>query len=274
MRFHSSLNRLPIIAVPLLLLTGCAVTPLRTGERASVEYLCRLDNGQAIAASAPAGSVPGASSSFFSSREEGPLHLTAGVRPEGEEPGLSEDFNSVLASRIALALPGIKPGEKKSLRFTAEPVKRSDGSDRLLPMALVRVRPKEFRIPLADYEARFGRKPAKGDSYGTDPLFTAAVDRVTGTEVVIRFSPVKTEHLTTPFGPAHIRDAKERYEIVLEPKIGSLVRSGPILGRIVRITDTMFVIDYTNPFGGESLDCDIAVSAATRPARDAVTAKK
>jgi FKBP-type peptidyl-prolyl cis-trans isomerase 2 len=66
----------------------------------------------------------------------------------------------------------------------------------------------------------------------------------------------------TPFGKGTVKESGNVYIIDIDAKVGALVRSGPMVGRIVEVgegeTGTI-TIDYSHPFGGESLDCDITL---------------
>jgi FKBP-type peptidyl-prolyl cis-trans isomerase 2 len=43
------------------------------------------------------------------------------------------------------------------------------------------------------------------------------------------------------------------------------VRSGGMIGRIVQVTDRMITIDYSHPFGYETLKCEVKVEDVSRP---------
>ena len=67
----------------------------------------------------------------------------------------------------------------------------------------------------------------------------------------------------TPFGVGRIREEADAYKIDIDARKGSLIRSGPLVGRITDVDDQFMVIDYRNPFGGETLSCDVTVSKIT-----------
>ena len=126
-------------------------------------------------------------------------------------------------------------------------------------MARVRERAKEIRMPSADYETRTGKPPKVGESFTTDPAVPGRVEKVTADEVVIRFYAKPGDVVSTPFGPGHIRESVNAYEIEIGAKKGDLIRTANLVGRVSAVDEDYIEIDYRNPFGGETLDCDVAV---------------
>ena len=76
----------------------------------------------------------------------------------------------------------------------------------------------------------------------------------------------------TPFGKGTIKENEKNYEIVIDASVGHLVRSQGLVGRVSEVQDRTIVIDYGNPFGGETLSCDVKVEPA--PSADASRAKE
>jgi FKBP-type peptidyl-prolyl cis-trans isomerase 2 len=64
------------------------------------------------------------------------------------------------------------------------------------------------------------------------------------------------QKLKMPYGEAVVHDQGDHYELEIEARPGGLVRVGPYLGRIVEITDRLFVVDFEHPFGGHELACE------------------
>jgi FKBP-type peptidyl-prolyl cis-trans isomerase 2 len=55
-----------------------------------------------------------------------------------------------------------------------------------------------------------------------------------------------------------VRELPDRYEIVMDVRKGSLVRSADMVGIISSVTDDSFTVDFCHPIGGQSLSCEIA----------------
>ncbi len=244
------------LLVSLFLLSGCATARVEQGRELLVQYRCSLPNGQLLAASEanPSGSR---SDAWLPPKKAGPLPLTAGKAPEVNKKADLEDFEPVLATGLALALPGMALEQPNTVTLRARPVFRPDGSTRTAQVARVWHRMKELRLTPEQYRSRKGKAAAIGDNYVIDPRVPGKVEQVDDKQVMIRFSPVSNEPFTTPYGPAFLTDGGANYQIRIEPIIGSLVRTGPMLGRISAVSERQITIDYTDPFGGAELTCEV-----------------
>ena len=69
--------------------------------------------------------------------------------------------------------------------------------------------------------------------------------------------------MDTGFGIGTIRDAGDKFEIVIDVHEGTLLRSGPLVGKIIKVEDRVFTIDYGGAFEKEPLVCDVDVKTAT-----------
>jgi FKBP-type peptidyl-prolyl cis-trans isomerase 2 len=123
-------------------------------------------------------------------------------------------------------------------------------------------RSKDLTVDKDTVLSRSGKPPAVGDrlDLGKEQL-PATVLAVSGPGVTVRFSPKPGMRIDTPFGRGTVRETPTDFEIVVDDPVGSMVRSGPLVGRIINLSDTEVTIDYGDPFGGEELSCDIAVEA-------------
>ena len=95
----------------------------------------------------------------------------------------------------------------------------------------------------------------------------ATVMAVDTKSVSVRFSPKPGKEIETPFGKGTVRETSNDFEIVIAAPVGGLVRTGPLVGRIIGVDDTSFTLDYGHPFGGEELGCDIAIEPGVEPAQ-------
>ncbi len=67
--------------------------------------------------------------------------------------------------------------------------------------------------------------------------------------------------VATPFGEGTVKELPDHYEIVIDAHVGSFVRSGGLIGQITKIDDRFISIDYSRPFGGVALLCDVLVES-------------
>ncbi len=279
----------PAMLVSMLAFAGCAspgkigLAPgdaadpgkarvVRPGDVADIRFLCRLQSGEVVAATDKAvgqqEDLP--KSAVFRLRDKDvPLAVTA-TASLPKTPGSKEAaFEEEIINRLTGVIVGMKAGETRTVNLAAEELPERGKDDYLIRVARIRVRPKEMRMPIGDYQARTGKPPEVGQPFIIDPAVQGKVEAVTQEEVVIRFSAQPGSVVPTPFGPGRIRETEKNYEIVIGAREGALVRTGPLVGRITDVDEQFITIDYRNPFGGETLICDVAVEKVSeaKPAK-------
>lgn len=255
-------------------LTGCAERYVKPGDRVNVRFTCRLADG-AIASSTEktVADDPALRKSpvFLASSTHEPATLPSGAELDGLRNKPLRAMEEEVLSRLTDEVVGMRVGESRSMKLAASPASPADGETTIIRMARVRVRPKELRMTVDEYRARKGAEPATGDDYTLDPSFPGRVVKIEGDRVVIAFSAPKDNMVRTPFGIGTVSEKGDRYEVELDVRQGSLVRSGPLVGRITEVDDRNFTVDYAHPFGGEELDCEVRVTSA-EPRHTAATA--
>ena len=257
-------------------LTGCAVPGkvriVQPGGVADIRFLCRQQNGDVVAATDKAvGMQTGfrKSAVFLSRDKAGPISVTAGPL---QEPKLyiERSFEDEIVAHLAGAVVGMKEGESRTVRLAAKDVPDRERKDYVIKVARVRERAKEIHMPTAEYVSRAGKPPQVGETFTIDPAVPGRVETVTADEVVIRFYAKPAEVVSTPFGPGHIRESEDAYEIEIDAKKGDLIRTANLVGRVSAVDEDYIEIDYRHPLGGETLDCDVAVEkiAEIRPMKN------
>ncbi len=242
-------------------LAGCAPmrsSVVRPGERATVDFTCRIGNGEIAASTsgevARDPSLP-KSRVFLPRTARDPLVLVAGAEEVRRGPLGVVSFEDAIAARLAAAIVGLREGTRAAVELGAD---RESAGGRL-PMARVWRRPKELRLSREEYAAGKGRAPEIGQEYILDPLIPGKVTAVSDNEVRIGFPCRDGAQVETPFGKGVLREEADHCGIAIDARPGTLVRSGPLAGKIVSMNDRSFVIDYGHPFGGETLSCDVTV---------------
>lgn len=261
-----TMMREAVLVMFLLLpfLTGCAVPKkvmvVQPGGVADIRFLCRLQNGDVVAATDKAIGKQMAfpkSAVFLSRDKDGPVSV--GADPTEPAAGKERSFEEEIVDRLTGAVVGMKEGESRTVKLTAESIPDRRQGDYVIRLARVRDRPKEVRMPVSDYLSRAGKPPEAGESFTFDPAVPGRVEIITQDEVVIRFFAKSGEVVPTPFGPGHIRESENAYKIEIDAQKGDLVRTGHLVGRVSGVDEDTMEIDYRNPFGGETLICDVAV---------------
>jgi FKBP-type peptidyl-prolyl cis-trans isomerase 2 len=252
--------------VSMTVIMGCAglnikENSVRSGDRVTLNFTCRLQNGSIAATTiGEIAGIPGdrRSSVFRERKAEGPLRIIAG----GNEavygrPG-HRGFEGEIVAKVAEVVVGMEVGETRQVTVTAERAV-PEKEEPIIQVARVRHRPKEVRMAPDAYRERAGKAAEVGQKYTLDPAIPGHVVRVDQNEVVVRFEPQAGAMVDTPFGKGTVRDAGSRWEIHIDARPGSLVRTGAMVGRIVGVDKRLITVDYGHPFGGEALRCDVTV---------------
>ncbi len=239
---------------------------VQTGDVTDIRFLCRLQNGEVVAATdktvGQQADFP-KSSVFLLRDKDGPLPVTAGSPINQEPVGKETSFEMEIVDRLTAVVVGMKEGESRTVELRAENLPERSQDDYVLHMPRVRKRPKEMLISVGDYQFRTGRAPETGQPFIVDPAVPGSVESVTQDEVVIRFSAHAGDIVPTQYGPGLIRESEKAYEIEIDAHKGALVRSGGFVGRITDVNDQYITIDYRNPLGGEQLQCEVSVEKIT-----------
>lgn len=257
---------LPLIA---LALSGCAtVEPARVikpGDRVGVHFTCRLPDGEIASSTdksiADNSALP-KSVIFLASSGNDAVKLPTGSELDELRKKPGRAMEEEIISQLADAVVGMNYGESRTLKLTAATVPASEGDKHILQMARVRHRPKELHLSVAEYKSRHHGDPVVDENYTIDPAFPGKVTAVTENEVVVRFYAKAGDIVNTPFGKGVVRELADRYEFGIDARKGSLVRSGPLVGRISAVDDRFISIDFANPFAGEELTCDVRTEMA------------
>lgn len=247
-----------------------AAEQVKAGEKAMIHCTCRFKSGELAATTREAlandPSVP-KSSVFQPAREYRPVPVVAGDGADatrGPNPGAPRGFEGEISRQLGPKLVGMAVGERRVLDVASGVPAGLKHEDRFLQMARVRQRPKFLRMTPEEYKMRTQKDPQVDQAYVIDPAVPGKVVSVDEKEVVIQFSAQPGQEVKTPLGKGVIREAEKHWEIVIDAKKGDLIRSGPMVGRIVEVDDRTITIDYGHPFGGEALSCEVEVVSIER----------
>jgi FKBP-type peptidyl-prolyl cis-trans isomerase 2 len=261
------LKNIKVISIAALVglpLAACTSTPVivQSGDKAEINFTCRLSNGELAATTRPDASVSGeVKSPLYLARggADETVAVTAGPQAPAAAKQDRQPFEQEIIARLAPGIPGLKVGEQVQRSIEAERYPVASPTDKKVKMATTRKRQKEMRLSIEEYTGKKGMKPEVGQKFVLDKLVPGQVTEVTDTEVVIRFAPVEGAELKTPFGPVTVRELADRYELDIAAQVGTLVRTGPMAGRVIAVDKDSLTIDYGHPFAGEKLDCQVKV---------------
>ena len=254
-------------------ISACAVhRPVKlvqAGDIIRVNYTCRIKDN-AIAATTNQKIAEDSkllkSSIFLSPSIYGHVELTAGRVKECKDCAKKrpkiKGFQKELNRQLAKAVTGWAYGEEKAIHLFAKAPENLELDDRYVGLAKIRRRPKIKQISRKLFIRSVGKTPEQGMEIPYEEGFTARVVSVDGERITIGLTAEPGTNVKTPFGMGTIFDRGKLYEIDIDVKKGDLIRSGDMVGRVVKIEERMFYIDFGMPFGGEELVCDVRVEPA------------
>ena len=276
---HETLKAVPIMLLLSLALAGCAtsakVKPMqpvsetgsakvvRSGDAADIHYLCRLESGEVAAATDPVAESQPKSCIYEKRTETGPVSVRAigandAERPAGSpltQPSFEEEIQYYLGRTII----GMKQGEKLTAELKAKDSLPRVAEEYVLRLNRVRTQPKVMVMQKHTYEYVTKQSPEIGQAYTYDPDFPGRVESISEKGVTIRIIVTPGTVKETPFGPGRYSEDGDNYKMEIDARKGALVRMAGLVGRIFYVDEKEFRIDFGNPFGGETLICDVMV---------------
>ncbi|MFW8602235.1 hypothetical protein ACOHYD_12245 [Desulfobacterota bacterium M19] len=274
-----------LLVLTALPLDGCADSRprpaarlVRAGDKVAVSYTCTLADGSLAVTNERrvANNSATTKSPLFRMPESfGPQLMTATVKPVIDPTGHTEmlgftvkSFEEAVSEQLGGRLVGLPYDEERQVRLSADVPKGLNGGDRYLLRYRKTTHPKVLNVPLWSVSKRLGKDSVvAGASWQGRDGITFVVESFAGKIVKLRREIKSGTRVQTPFGPAVVLDKdKSYYTLNIDPKAGTLVRSGPLVGRIIKVTGKSFTLDYGNPFGFENLNCRVRVEV---PAADA-----
>jgi FKBP-type peptidyl-prolyl cis-trans isomerase 2 len=265
------LTRIHIAAVMSLFMTGCAATTqtrvIDRGDLVQVHYTCGLKDGGIVDTTDEKTALDPDQQKSKLFKPSGQGYRPVLMRAGGEVAGVARDerhrsLKGHIAVRLAERLLGLTTGETKTLELKSDLMPGLSQEDRFLTLARVWHYSKEEIVTRKHYEEAIGKAPEVGFQVPWREPFRAQVYEITDNFVKLNVSVPPDVDMETPFGLGKISDAGERWQVEVDAREGTLVRSGPLLGRIAEVGQDIFKVDFGYPFGNEPLFCDILAESA------------
>ncbi len=237
---------------------------IKPGDKVGIQFTCRFKNGEIASSTSTAVALNTDPKSpiFLPRSKDDPVAVIAAESSEERQLHDFITFEDEIITQIAHSIAGMPHNGSRRIELHAGRITGLPPKDELLQLARVRVQPKELRMTLSEFKSRAQREPVVGEEFILDPAIPGKVASVSEEEVLIRFSAQPGSVIDTPFGKGAVRDNEKNYEIVIDVSVGKLVRIKGLVGCISEVQDRTFTIDYGNPFGGETLSCDVKVEPA------------
>jgi len=261
-----------MLAAGGMALAGCATTekgkPVAAGDQVGVNFTCRLKNGD-IAVSTSKEITGNAalpkSAIFLPRKDDGALTITAGRNAREKAADDNISFEDRVTGLIAAEVVGLTPGEKLAVQFRAERrEKDSKGQENTIQINRVNYRPRDMEMAKSELLARTGKAPVEEQEVDLGEGMRAKVVSLSGDNAKLRVSASPEAQIQTPFGPGKVTEAPTDLKITIDARVGSLARTGPLVGRVAAVDDNSITLDYGHPFGGEELNCDVVVEPAAK----------
>lgn len=152
-------------------------------------------------------------------------------------------------------------GTAETLVLEAEAQRDLPESERIIQITRVKDHPKMTVYAKNVFSRITGSELAAGADVHLHQGVRGKVVSIDENEVRVAFEPESDVPIQGPFGPIIVQDKGDYYRIEVDAQTGRLVRVGPAVGRIAAVNDRTFRIDYSHPFGGETLTCDTEIVA-------------
>ena len=265
--------RMPVAAIFMLLavIAGCAtsgsIRQTQPGDIAGIHFQCMLPNGEIAAATDDSivGKDRSRSNIYVVRSKTDPVPVVVKSPDEKLIEEMEKPFEDDIVARLAGYLAGLGEGETRHVELTAQDISLRRKADYVINLSRFRKEPGETKMTIKSFKSRTGMAPEAGKFFSYDSAFDGQVKEIAGDEVIVRLLPKEGTVVKTPFGEGHvIGEDADSYKIVIDARVGDLVRSAYLIGRITDVDDKSMTIDYRNPFGRETLFCDVTVQSLTK----------
>jgi FKBP-type peptidyl-prolyl cis-trans isomerase 2 len=235
------------------------------GDRVTLDFTCKLSGGEIIMTSYKEIAEKDQytkSEAYFPGRQYKPIQVTLpaedqlDIRNEAEIREFMDEFQF----QFKQALVGIPIGKKIAIEMVYDREIQVPDEERFLQMSRYIQVPKTVRMPVSEFEQIYGKIPKAGMVVKETDLLRETATDVTGGTVTTKTVRISEKRdIQTPFGNGILTERKKDFRVIIDAEPGTLVRSGPLVGRIVKKDAETFTLDYGHPFGFEKLICEIHV---------------
>lgn len=263
-------RRILAVAICMSVLTGCSTTQpgvISYGETVAFDYTCRtVDGAIVVTTQKETAFKEGAnvSNAFVPLEKYTPAVVTVGA----EVPQLSDQMPHPLigevSNRIAMQLEGLPYSRTRNVRVAAETIKNLPKHERILQFAKTMQRPKQRRIPKTQFIKNTGKEPEYGEVLFAESPVQWKVTAIGDDSVEIQYMAKDGMKVKLPYGEAVVKERNNHYDLEIDVQMGNLVRIGPYVGHISEVGDRLFIVDFSHPFGGQTLDCEVTPMQANQ----------
>jgi FKBP-type peptidyl-prolyl cis-trans isomerase 2 len=240
-----------------------------------VKYTCTLPDGRlADTTSRLAAENKGlAKSPLFSNRE---VYEPATVRVKADGGGHADwrevSFRGEIIRLLGYHAADMRPGVTKRISLASKVIEDMPEAERFIKIRRVQKRLKINRMQIEAFRRGLNQEPVEGARHTLGDGISAEVVSVGEREVELRFLAAPGQTIKTPYGEAAVTETGEFFELDIDARTGTLLRAGPLVGRITHVDKEWITIDFGHPFGGETLICDVTLESIQQGAEHPVIA--
>ena len=261
-----------LCALTLSACTAASLSPRRpvmAGERILIDYTCRTADGALAATSSKATAEDQAlphSPLFAPLNNYLPASETAPNSQQSPQLSHTMCFEEMLEMLLARQAVGAPLDTPQTFAIEGELIPGISGGDRYLTMNRSFQKKRRVTIPTGRFEEKFKTPPVPGKTIAMrEPGLSVTVEAVDGDKAVFLYNAEPGAVLPSPFGPGIITQTTDAFEVKTDAKVGTIIRSGGMIGKITGIDETSFVVDYGHSSGFTPLTCEVVFKPFASP---------
>lgn len=241
--------------------------PPETGERVAIDYTCRLMDGTVAATTlAEIGNLEDIPKSeiFKPLNVYRPTIVTVPESPLQVTIDYFGSFEEKIIQHLTRKTIGLPLHEKHTFVLNGAVPFNVPDKERYLKLTRDRTIDRYRVATLEEYLRQKDQKPIPGQIAHEDDNFITTVKSVEDDKVTLYYTAKPDAHAKNAYGIEHfVNENEEKIKVRLDVEKDSLVRTGPLVGKIIEVTDSQFTIDYGHHFAFESLSCEMEAKPIT-----------
>lgn len=236
---------------------------IKPGDTVTLNYTCRGSDGSVISTvEENIGKNDSVSKSpvFISPEKYEPVSIIASERIDRKGQDSLRSLEDELISGLAEKIINMKDKQHSEVIINAPTYSHLPKTERYISMARIRKRPKQKSLSMRRFLG-FSRQqqPVLGMIIDLEKGFKGKVSEIKDERVYLDVLAKDGDIIDTFMGRAVISEKKGNYEIEIMAKTGNLVRLANLVGEITEIKDDLIKMDFGNPFGNQTLVCDVSI---------------
>ena len=255
-----------IIIGGTLLFSGCAglqpARPIAAGEKMQVNFSCGITGKGLVTTTIESVAQDKSvekSKAFAGRIQYQPVDIIAG-KAQGQEPEELKLLEPEILFHIAEQAPGKLYNTPYDMVLNSELSPTIQDNNRYRMIKRVRYVPKIRTVSPRLYAQKNIPVPKAGEiEKAPDGTPHAKILAVTDTEIKKELIINPGHVLPIDCGDLRTEPGKDddTVKVIIDSEVGRLVRTGPIIGRVVEVTGKQIKIDYGHPFAGFPLQCRV-----------------